>query len=237
MFIICAITKKKCDSSSCYRLDTISLPVKDLLKIDYPYLNDESYISIEQITLYRKKYLNKLIENERGEIDVLEKNVVDAISKNQILSENIETDLNDQLTFGEKLADFIAIFGGSWLFISIFFVFILVWISINVVALSSKGFDPYPFILLNLILSCLAAIQAPIIMMSQNRKDQKDRRRSENDYKINLKAELEIQLLHEKLDHLMIHQNKKLLDIQQIQVDFFVDALNQIKSKNQGVES
>lgn len=237
MFIICAITKKKCDPSSCYRFDTISLPIKNLLKVDYPYLNDVSYISIEQITLYRKKYLNKLIENERGEIDVLEKNVVDAISKNQILSENIETDLNDKLTLGDKLADFIAIFGGSWLFISIFFVFILVWVGLNMVALSSNGFDPYPFILLNLILSCLAAIQAPIIMMSQNRKDKKDRKRSENDYKIDLKAELEIQLLHEKIDHLIIHQNKKLLEIQQIQVDFFEDALIQMKSKNGVLET
>lgn len=237
MFIICAITKKKCDSSSCYRFDTISLPIRDLLKVDYQYLNDESYISIEQITLYRKKYLNKLIENERGEIDVLEKNVIEAISKNQILSENIETDLNDKLTLGEKLADFIAIFGGSWLFISVFFLFILIWVGLNVVALSSNGFDPYPFILLNLILSCLAALQAPIIMMSQNRKDKKDRKRSENDYKIDLKAELEIQLLHEKIDHLIIHQNKKLLEIQQIQVDFFEDALIQMKSKNGVLEN
>ena len=231
MDIICAITKKKCDTSSCARLDMIALPIKDLIKIDYPELNDESYISLEQITLYRKKYLNNLIENERGEIDVLEKKVIDAISKNEILTENIEAGINEQLTVGERLADKIAIFGGSWGFIISFFLFIIIWISTNVIALSSKSFDPYPFILLNLLLSCLAAIQAPIIMMSQNRKEQKDRKRSENDYKINLKAELEIQLLHEKLDHLMIHQNKKLLEIQQIQVDFFEDALKQINAK------
>lgn len=228
MDVICAITQKKCDVSSCCKLDTVSLPVKRLILDAYPQLNENSFISVEQITLFRKKYLNNLIENERGEIDVLEKNVIEAISKNQILTENIEADFDDQLTLGEKLADKIAVFGGSWGFIIFFFSFILVWMCINIYVLSSKPFDPYPFILLNLILSCLAAIQAPIIMMSQNRKEQKDRKRSENDYKINLKAELEIQLLHEKLDHLMVHQNKKLLEIQQIQIDFFEDALKQI---------
>ncbi len=231
MEVICAITNKKFDSSSCYRFDTISLPIKSLIKKDYPDLTEKSYISLEQITLYRKKYLNNLIENERGEIDALEKNVIDAIDKNQILSENIEPDLIEKLTFGDRLSDKIAIFGGSWVFIISFFLFILIWMCVNVIVLSTKAYDPYPFILLNLILSCLAAIQAPIIMMSQNRKEQKDRRRSENDYKINLKAELEIQLLHEKIDHLIVHQNKELLEIQQIQVDFFDDVLKQLKTK------
>ena len=230
MDVICAITKKKCDPSSASRLDTISLPLNKLIKIDFPKLKDNEYVSLEQITKYRKKYLNNLIENEHGEIDILEKKVIDSISRNQILSENIESGISEELTIGEKIADKIAIFGGSWIFIISFFTFIIIWIVINIIALSSHKFDPYPFILLNLILSCLASIQAPIIMMSQNRKEQKDRKRSENDYKINLKAELEIQLLHEKIDHLMVHQNKKLLEIQQIQIDFFEDTLKQIKS-------
>lgn len=231
MEVTCAITKKKIDVAFSERLDTISLPLKSLIKIDYPILRDDEYISLEQIIIYRKKYLNNLIENERGEIDVLEKNVIDSISKNQILSENIESDIDDLLTVGEKLADKIALFGGSWIFIMFFFGFIILWIIINILAISSANFDPYPFILLNLILSCLASIQAPIIMMSQNRKEQKDRKRSENDYKINLKAELEIQLLHEKVDHLIVHQNKKLLEIQQLQIDFFEDAIKQIRNK------
>ncbi|MCF8422867.1 MAG: DUF1003 domain-containing protein [Bacteroidia bacterium] len=231
MEVICAITKKKIDVAFSERLDTISTPLKSLIKIDYPILRDDEYISLEQIIIYRKKYLNNLIENERGEIDVLEKNVIDSISKNQILSENIESDIDDLLTIGEKLADTIALFGGSWIFIMFFFGFIILWIIINILAISSANFDPYPFILLNLILSCLASIQAPIIMMSQNRKEQKDRKRSENDYKINLKAELEIQLLHEKVDHLIAHQNKKLLEIQQLQIDFFEDAIKQIRNK------
>jgi uncharacterized membrane protein len=108
----------------------------------------------------------------------------------------------------------------------------MIWMLINVWFLATKPFDPYPFILLNLILSCLAAIQAPIIMMSQNRQEQKDRLRSEHDYKINLKAELEINLLNEKMDHLLIHQNKKLLEIQAVQIDYLEDLMKEIKRAN-----
>jgi uncharacterized membrane protein len=102
---------------------------------------------------------------------------------------------------------------------------------VNIWLLATKPFDPFPFILLNLILSCLAAIQAPIIMMSQNRKEQKDRLRGEHDYKINLKAELEIKLLSEKIDHMIVHQNKKLLDIQEIQTDYLEDLMKKIVRK------
>ncbi|MGL5773177.1 MAG: DUF1003 domain-containing protein [Bacteroidales bacterium] len=151
----------------------------------------------------------------------MQKEVVNAITDEHILSENIEPLLDKNLTIGQKAADKIADFGGSWFFIFIFFLILLGWICMNIFLLGKKAFDPYPFILLNLILSCLAAIQAPIIMMSQNRVEQKDRLRSENDYKINLKAELEIKLLHERIDHLRSHQNKILLEIQQLQMEYF----------------
>jgi uncharacterized membrane protein len=110
---------------------------------------------------------------------------------------------NDKLTFGQKTADKVASFGGSWTFIISFFVFIIIWISANVFLLFNKGFDPYPFILLNLILSCLASLQAPIIMMSQNRQEEKDRERAKKDYEINLKAEMEIKMLNQKIDKLI----------------------------------
>jgi uncharacterized membrane protein len=156
---------------------------------------------------------------------------MDAIRNNSVLSENIEEVIEGKLSVAQKLADKIATFGGSWTFIIIFFAFILGWMGINIWILATKTFDPFPFILLNLILSCLAAIQAPIIMMSQNRKEQKDRIRGENDYKINLKAELEIKLLGEKIDHMIVHQNKKLLEIQEIQTDYLEDLMNEIKKK------
>jgi uncharacterized membrane protein len=154
---------------------------------------------------------------------------MDAIKNNSLLSENIENVIEDRLTVGQRIADKIAVFGGSWTFIVTFFLFILAWMGINIWILATKSFDPFPFILLNLILSCLAAIQAPVIMMSQNRKEQKDRIRSENDYKINLKAELEIKILSEKIDHMIAHQNRKLLEIQELQTDYLEDLMKEIK--------
>ena len=111
----------------------------------------------------------------------------------------------DNRTFGERVADNVADFGGSWTFIIWFFVIIILWIAANVFLLLNKGFDPYPFILLNLILSCLASLQAPIIMMSQNRQEQKDRERAKKDYEINMKSEMEIRALNKKLDKIIAH--------------------------------
>ena len=193
-------------------------------------MND--YISIPELNKYRKQYLTGLIREETGEVDTLESEVVDSITHSKILSENIEDVIDDKFSLGQRIADHIAEFGGSWTFIIIFFTFILVWMGINVIALATKAFDPYPFILLNLILSCLAAIQAPIIMMSQNRQEQKDRQRSEHDYKVNLKAELEIRMLNEKMDHLIVHQSKRLLEIQEIQADYLEDILKNIRGKD-----
>jgi uncharacterized membrane protein len=132
-------------------------------------------------------------------------------------------------TVGQKVADKVAAFGGSWKFIILFGVFILLWILANIYILMNKGFDPYPFILLNLILSCLAALQAPVIMMSQNRQEEKDRERAKKDYMINLKSELEIRMLHEKLDHLIMHQQEELIEIQKVQIEMMNDILTRIK--------
>lgn len=203
----------------------------NLIKSNFPGFKEDCYISLDELNHYRRLYLSSLIMQETGEIDVLDRDVMNAIKNNSILSENIEETLGETLTTAQKLADKIATFGGSWTFILTFFILIIFWIGMNVWLLSSKSFDPYPFILLNLILSCVAAIQAPIIMMSQNRKEHKDRIRSENDYKVNLKAELEIKLLSEKIDHLIVHQNKKLLEIQDIQTDYLEDLMNEIKRK------
>jgi len=193
--------------------------------------SDDSMISIDELNHLRRLYLTHLISEEKGEIAVIDKDVMTAIEQNSILSENIEDDKEEASTFGQRMADRIATFGGSWTFIIVFFSFILVWIFVNIWLLAQKAFDPFPFILLNLILSCLAAIQAPIIMMSQNRQEQKDRIRSEHDYKINLKAELEIKLLSEKIDHLLVHHNKKLLEIQELQTDYLEDLMTELKKK------
>jgi len=128
-----------------------------------------------------------------------------------------------QRTLGERLSDHLASFGGSWTFIIFFFVVLVAWMAFNVVLVEQERFDPYPFILLNLVLSCLAALQAPIIMMSQKRQEAKDRLRSENDYRVNLKAELEIRHLHEKIDHILTGQWERLAEIQQIQLELMQD--------------
>lgn len=203
----------------------------NLIKKDFPGFNADDCITLSELNKYRRLYLTSLIKQEKGELAVIDQDVMEAIKNNAILSENIHEDIEIDLSFGQRIADKVAAFGGSWTFIMSFFLFILVWISINIWVLASKPFDPYPFILLNLILSCLAAIQAPIIMMSQNRLEQKDRKRSEHDYKINLKAELEIKLLSEKIDHLLVHQSKKLLEIQELQTDYLEDLMKELRKK------
>ena len=203
----------------------------NLIKSDFPDFDKESFITITELNQYRRLYLTSLITQERGEIAVIDRDVLEAIKNNSILSENIQDEREVELTFGQRLADKVAAFGGSWAFIISFFSFILIWILINIWFLARGPFDPFPFILLNLILSCLAAIQAPIIMMSQNRQEEKDRQRGEHDYKINLKAELEIKLLSEKIDHLLVHQNKKLLEIQEVQTDYLEDLMKELKKK------
>lgn len=196
------------------------------IKNKYPDFEQESYLGLSELDELRHSYLEAMVNDERIEISTLEEQVLYAIQTNSILSEQLGPDIEETPNLGERMADKIAAFGGSWTFIIIFFSILLVWMAINI-ALMSHAFDPFPFILLNLVLSCLAAIQAPIIMMSQNRQETKDRKRAEKDFKINLKAELELQLLHEKIDHILVHQNQRLFEIQELQTEF----LHEIASK------
>lgn len=223
------VSKKEIEHGEEVKCQDIREGIFHLMQSDFPDLKKEDHISLSELNQYRRLYLTSLIVQEKGEIATIDKDVMDAIKNNSILSENIQDLKDEKPNLGQRLADKIAVFGGSWTFIIVFFSFILVWMAVNIVILTTRAFDPYPFILLNLILSCLAAIQAPIIMMSQNRQEQKDRQRGEQDYKVNLKAELEIKLLSEKIDHLLIHQNKKLLEIQEVQTDYLEDLLKEIK--------
>lgn len=222
----CFVTKEKLDSNELSSYNSINKSTLELIKKDYPNFSENDFISHKVINEYRKRYLETLIKDDDNELNAVEKEVINSISENLLLSENIEPTIEADLTYGQKIADKIAEFGGSWTFIIAFFSFLLIWMTINIIFITSKPFDPYPFILLNLILSCLAAIQAPIIMMSQNRKEQKDRIKSDYDYKINLKAELEIRLLNEKIDHMIIHQNQRLLEMQKLQLEYLDDITN-----------
>ena len=225
------ISKKRIKKGEAVKGADIREGIFELIEEKVPGFTQEDHISIAELNMFRRLYLTSLILQEKGELALIDRNVMEAIQNNSILSENIQEEMEGQLTTGQKMADKIAEFGGSWLFIISFFCFIIIWIGINIWFLSKDAFDPYPFILLNLILSCLAALQAPIIMMSQNRLEQKDRQRGEHDYQINLKAELEIKLLSEKIDHLLVQQNKKLLEIQEVQTDYLEDLMNELKKR------
>ncbi len=155
-----------------------------------------------------------LLQTETDQLAKLRSIVQQAIEDEKLIVENLLNPPKDVLTQGQQISDKVARFGGSWAFIISFFVVLTGWIAYNSIALSNAAFDPYPFILMNLILSCIAALQAPIIMMSQNRQEEKDRQRGENDYLVNLKAELEVRSLHQKMDLLIEEQLKVLFDVQ-----------------------
>lgn len=195
---------------------------------DHPDFQNTSYLSLTELNVYREKYIADYLVKEIGELSELEDTVLNSLQNKNILVDKIE-DPDDPLTFGQRMADNVASFGGSWTFIISFATFLFLWIAVNILLLSSNPFDPYPFILLNLILSTLAALQAPIIMMSQKRQEEKDRERGKKDYMINLKSELEIRMLHEKLDHLIIHQQHELIEIQKVQIEMMNDILKKIK--------
>ncbi|TGL14198.1 DUF1003 domain-containing protein [Leptospira levettii] len=223
---ICYVCQKSFRENQLISAIGIGEEIVELIHSDFPGWNEQSKICKNDFNLFRMKYITNLVEEEKGNIENLEREVIKSINDNEILT--IDTSLKtDAPTFGEKISDKVATFGGSWKFIIAFFSVLFLWILGNSFYLYFNVFDPYPFILLNLILSCVAAIQAPIIMMSQNRQEVKDRIRSENDYKINLKSEIEIRTLHEKVDHLLLDQWSKMMKIQAIQIDL----LSEIRSK------
>ena len=229
---VSAISLKEYPISEQIPVKTIRKSIMDLIHKEHPEINSKKSISVSELNLYRQKYLSDYLIHEVGELTTLEEDVLKTIEQEKIITTQTEgLNVATDYSYGQRLADKVASFGGSWRFIILFGIFIIIWMVINIVLLLNKGFDPYPFILLNLILSCLAALQAPVIMMSQNRQEEKDRERAKQDYMVNLKAELEIRVLHEKLDHLIMHQQQELLNIQQIQVEMMEDIMRQIKGQ------
>ncbi len=203
--------------------------IMDLIQKEHPDFKVDSYLSVNELNSYREKYITSYLSEEVGELTDLENTVLSSLKENSTLTDKIDGDEQQVFTFGQKVADHVASFGGSWTFIISFAIFLVIWIAFNAFWLLNKGFDPYPFILLNLILSCIAAMQAPVIMMSQNRQEEKDRERAKKDYMINLKSELELRMLHEKMDHLILHQEQELLEIQKVQIEMLSDVLNALK--------
>lgn len=198
---------------------SIRQPIFKLIRKEYPNFGKDKYIAVTELTRFKEAYITEFLKDESGQLSLLDQQVIQSFKDNKVISANMDNDGVTAASVGERVADKVAEFGGSWTFIISFVVFLLIWIAVNMYWLNNKGFDPYPFILLNLILSCVAALQAPVIMMSQNRQEAKDRERARNDYMVNLKAELEIRELHEKIDHLIIRKEQELVDVQRDQVE------------------
>lgn len=202
---------------------SIHASIADVIRKECPGWSREGYICSADLNRFRAQYVREILDTEKDELSSLEENIMQSMKDHEMTAKNINIEFDRQLSFGDRVSDHLADFAGSWTFISIFTAVFLVWIGINTIVLVLRPFDPYPFILLNLVLSALAAIQAPVIIMSQNRQENRDRMNAEHDYQVNLNAEMEIHQLHRKIDHLLINQGERLLEIQKIQLELMED--------------
>lgn len=190
------------------------------------------FVCTQDLIKLRMAHLENKLTHEKGKMSRLEEEVLQSIKASQLVSENLNLEYDKTLTLGQRVADNIATFGGSWPFIFLFGGVVTGWIVLNTAMLTQRAFDPYPFILLNLVLSTVAAIQAPIIMMSQNRQEARDRMHSEHDYRVNLKAELEIRQLNAKLDILMNTLWQQMTELQETQLEI-LETVNAQKPLSQ----
>lgn len=229
-FFTCPICEKQKPSSEGRPAEFVSGPVGDLIRKEHPDWGLDHVICHDCLYRFRNQYLTQALQAQRGELTAVEKEVLSSLSEHEVLARNVDPEFEEAMSFGQRLADRVASFGGSWSFIIIFAAVLGGWIILNSATLIWHPYDPYPYILLNLVLSCLAAVQAPIIMMSQNRQEAKDRARAEHDYQVNLKAEIEIRQLHAKLDQLLYHSWERLLEIQQVQIDLMEELLSRKQS-------
>ncbi len=199
--------------------ELVRAPIVEAIRRVHPDWASSGYICLADLNHFRTQYVQDALEEEKGELSSLEQGVLKSLKEHELLSKNLNVEFERELTVGERVADRVAEFGGSWRFMISFGAVLVAWLAVNSFTVIWRPFDPYPYILLNLVLSCLAAIQAPIIMMSQNRQEAKDRMRAEHDYRVNLKAELEIRHLNGKMDLLMTRQWHRLMEIQEIQTE------------------
>ncbi|MCX7316209.1 MAG: DUF1003 domain-containing protein, partial [Hyphomicrobiales bacterium] len=227
---ICAITGQELPRKQMVVLDSMRPSLAERIRQDYPNLSDDEYICLNEVERYRTLYVKEMLLLEHGELTDLDQQVAQSLADHDTIVENIEDEFEEARTFGERISDGLAEFGGSWAFLLSFFGVLLIWMAINLYRGEADAFDPYPFILLNLVLSCIAAIQAPIIMMSQKRQETKDRLRALNDYKVNLKAELEIRHIQEKLDYLLTKQWQRLSEMQQMQMELMQENVMHMRT-------
>jgi uncharacterized membrane protein len=216
--VTCSVCQRRLPRRTCTPASALRPSLAERIRRAHPDLASESWVCFEDLSRLRTEWVEEMLQTQKGELSRMEDQVLGSIRREEILARKLMREDRRKGTFGQRAADALARFGGSWAFLLAFGGALAGWIALNV-ARGASAFDPYPFILLNLMLSCLAAVQAPIIMMSQNRQEARDRKRAESDYQVNLKAELEIRSLHEKIDHLLDHQWRYLMEIQQIPVE------------------
>jgi uncharacterized membrane protein len=218
--VLCQICGKQKRASVSILGELVRPSIVSIIMRSHPNWSPSGYICFTDLNRFKADYVREILEQEKGELSSMDREVIESLSEHDLLARDTTKEYEDQLTFGERLADKVAEFGGSWSFIALFIAIMIVWIVINTTTfLLRQPYDEYPFILLNLVLSCIAALQAPIIIMSQNRQAERDRMRAQEDYKVNLKAELEIRHLSDKIDHILTKQWERMIDIQQIQME------------------
>ena len=223
--LTCAICKNYKNFNEIMSGTMLSENTSDFITTQNPEWTHESFICHSCLNKLRAHQVELLIEEEKGKLSRLEKQVFKSMREQEILSENYLEEYDEQLSFGQRVADRIAQIGGSWPFIIGFLSFLAIWITFNTSFFTKSPFDPFPYILLNLMLSCLAALQAPVIMMSQGRQSVKDRLKAEMDYQVNLKAELQTRALNRKMDQFMTQQWQRLIEIQQLQTQIMGSKL------------
>ncbi|GAB6093407.1 DUF1003 domain-containing protein [Furfurilactobacillus curtus] len=224
----CLVDQKSFDLVDGVFLEDLDGSLKALIRQDFPKATNQDFICSEHLVHYRLLKMDQMIAKDYRQNHKLNQKLTRVLAKDTYQAIDVREQLEHSLTVGQRVADAVAHFGGSWPFIISFITVMIGWIVINSLHLFGVHFDPYPFILLNLFLSMVAAIQAPLIMMSQNRAAEYDRLQSINDYHVNLKSEEEIRVLHSKVDHLIQQDQPNLLAIQKIQTEMLGSIESQV---------
>lgn len=207
-------------------LSVVRPGVASQIRATAPQVGPDDSICLPCVNRAISDAIDRAIEQDHTEFATLQAGALRSLEQQELVTRNLNAEYDRSLPFGDRMADRVANFGGSWAFIGLFVGVLIVWIAVNALHVLARPFDPYPFILLNLVLSSVAALQAPVILMSQNRQEARDRLRAEQDYEINLKGELEVRTLHDKLDHLSQQQWQRLLVIQQAQMDLMREMVD-----------
>ena len=205
--------------------ELVPASIVDIITKEYPAWSSEGYICQTDLNRFRIRYVRDEVEKEKNTYALLKGTVNNDMKVEDHLPKNENVEYEKGMTFGERLSDAFADFAGSWIFLGIFTGLLFLWVFLNSFILVSRPYDPYPYILLNLVLSIIAAVQAPIIIMSQNRQEVRDRLHAERDFQVSIHTDSEIHRLHKKIDYLMTNQGHKLLEIQNIQLELIEELL------------